>query len=169
MVFSEDETDRLDYQLMQNGSVLLFWRKAIFLDTIEALRSLDYDIRHVAFTSMEKFQDDISDALKWQQQFGYNKWSGNLDALTDGFRGEPFDAGNRAAFCIENFHQLKTEDPKLAWALLDILEHSSRDYLMFGKRLIGLIQTDDDRYSPEPLGGRKPQWNRAEWLNGNRG
>lgn len=38
-----------------------------------------------------------------------------------------------------------------------------------GERLVVLIQTNDNRYQTEKLGGRTAQWNRAEWLHSQRG
>jgi hypothetical protein len=52
--------------------------------------------------------------------------------------------------------------------VLDLLEHHSREFLLFAKRLVVLVQTDDNRFAPLPLGGRTPRWNPAEWMNKNR-
>lgn len=38
--------------------------------------------------------------------------------------------------------------------LLDIIEHQSRHYLLFSKRLIALIHTQDKGFRGEGLGGR---------------
>jgi hypothetical protein len=102
----------------------------------------------------EHFIDEMSTALKWREQFGYEPWSGGLDAFNDALRGEPFDTNDDSAICIENFHMLVADNETFARGLLDIIEHQSRHYLLFGKRLIALIHTQDKSFRCEALGGR---------------
>ena len=54
----------------------------------------------------------------------------------------------------------------LAEAVLDILSRASHCFLLNGKRLLMLVQSDDPRLSFPKLGGRLPQWNRGEWHYG---
>ena len=44
--------------------------------------------------------------------------------------------------------------PDVAWSVLDILEINSRRLLLFGRRLIVLVQSDDPEISFERVGGR---------------
>lgn len=167
-MFSEDNLDRLDWPLLQNGPVNLFWRKSLFEAAILDLEALNYRILRIRFANLEDFYRDVSAALKWKEQFGYDRWNGNLDALNDGFSGEPFDSSNDSAFCIEDFNLLVAQDRQCSEDILDIIANQSRSYLQFGKRLIGLIQTSDADFHTEKLGGSSAQWNRAEWLNSSR-
>jgi hypothetical protein len=89
--------------------------------------------------------------------------------LNDGFRGEPFDSADDSAFCIEGFDLLAAKDRRMAEVILDIIAYQSRSYLLFGKRLIGLIQTADAKYHPGKLGGCSANWNQREWLFKDRG
>lgn len=109
----------------------------------------------------------MSVALKWEQQFGY-QWQGNLDAFNDGLIDEPFSTAPDSAICVENFHRLVAEDREWARDFLDIIADNSRSYLLSGKHLICLIQTDDGNFDPGRLGGLEPQWNSREWLTKNR-
>ena len=111
----------------------------------------------------------MSDVLKWKEQFGYYPWTGNLDALNDGLRGQPFDSADNATIAIENFDALIKSEKHLSLVLLDLLERHSRNYLLFGKRLIGLIQTNNPKIHFESIGGTSAQWNRDESLDSSRG
>jgi hypothetical protein len=122
-VFSENNLDRLDWPLLQNGPVNLFWRKSVFEAAILDLEALHYRILRVRFANLEDFYRDVSIALKWNEQFGHDLWKGNLDALNDGFRGQPFESGDDSAFCIEDFHMLVAQDRELAEEILDIRHH----------------------------------------------
>ena len=163
MPFSSDDHSRADYRLMQNSSVVRFWRKQIYQDAISDLDQLGYRILQLTFKSFDQFTQDMSEALKWQDQFGHSPWGGDLDALNDGLRGEPFHSADDNAICIQDFHLLVAFDADYAWNILDILECQSRDYLMFGKRLIALVQTNDKAYAPDRVGSRLAQWNEREW------
>ena len=66
----------------------------------------------------------MSDALNWQGQFGYWPWTGNLDALTDGFREQPFGSEGRGALMLDGFHVLEQTDKDYAHIVLDIIEFS---------------------------------------------
>ena len=111
----------------------------------------------------------MSVALNWDGQFGYWPWTGNLDALTDGFREYPFGPEGRGALILDGFHVLAQTDKNYAHIVLDIIESASRDLLLHGKILIGLVQTDDNRYVCPPVGGRRVNWNRRELMDRDRG
>ncbi|MGI9383521.1 MAG: hypothetical protein ACR2PO_10230 [Methyloligellaceae bacterium] len=169
MVFKIDDEDRYDWDLLQNGAINLYFKHAVFEEAITSLEQLGYHIIRLRFDNEKQFEADMTRALKWQQQFGYSPWNGNLDALNDGFRDEPFNSADDTAFCIENFQACVAHDGYMATTLLDILARTSRNYLLFGKRLIGLIQTNDPEFDRDGLGGTTTHWNEAEWLNSARG
>lgn len=56
-----------------------------------------------------------------------------------------------------------------AEVVLDIFACASRRFLLTGRRLMTLAQSDDPRIHFERLGGASTQWNTREWLNKNRG
>lgn len=169
MVFSPQETDRYDWPLLQNGAVTLYWKIEVFESAIAHLAELDYRVLRLRFDDSLQFQHDLSVALKWREQFGYSPWNGSLDALEDGFRYEPFESTDDSAFCVKNFDALARSNQQLSFALLDMIERHSRDYLLFGKRLIGLIQTNDPEFHCEGIGATSANWNEAERLNKARG
>src|SRR5262245_13543016 len=116
MVFRPEDTSRSDWPLLQNGAITLYWRIELFEAAINSLNKLSYRVLRLRFNEPQKFMVDISEALKWRQQFGYEPWTGNLDALNDAFRYEPFDSADDSAFCIENFQAAVEHDSKWATA-----------------------------------------------------
>ena len=57
----------------------------------------------------------------------------------------------------------------VAEAMLDVFARAIRYHMLFGKRLIILVQSDDPRIHFDGLGGVSAMWNSREWLNKNRG
>lgn len=168
MFLTLDDQRRADWSLLQTGAVSLFWKKTV-LDLVERdLERLGYEVLTVRCDDAGEFHRQVSDALKWVEQFGYSPWTGNLDALNDGLRHFPFGPSKCAALRIEGFDQLWAADQPTAFAFLDMFEDASRTHLLHGCRLIGLVQTDDPEFRCDPLGGRQPQWNPAEWLDSRR-
>jgi hypothetical protein len=165
MVFQLEDTDRADWPLLQNGAVTLYWRMELFEMAVNSLAQLRYRVLRLRFNEPQQFMGDVSKALKWQQQFGRQLWMGNLDALNDAFRSEPFESADDSAFCIENFQAAVEYDPKWSTAMLDVIECTSRDYLLFGKRLLALIQTRDATYRCEGIGATSAHWNKEEASN----
>ena len=169
-MFTKADMDRADWHLLRHGAVTLFWDPSILEATKDDLRQLGYEISEVGCKSgMQHFRAELSDVLRWEEQFGYDHWNGNLDALNDGFRDYPFDNTGRSALMLVGFHGLVATDSKFAHQVLDIIESAARDYLLLGKILICLVQTDDNRYDCAPIGCRTANWNSQEWLDTNRG
>ena len=161
---------QVDLELMQYSAVTLFWRRALFDDARRALENLSYDVQLIdCEKGWASFQSQASSLLRWDEQFGYSPWNGNLDALNDGLPAYPVPANNKAVLALVGFHSLVRSDQRSSNVLLDLLEYHSRQFLLFSKRLIVLVQTDDNRFVPPLVGGRTPQWNREEWMNVNRG
>ncbi|WP_162245690.1 barstar family protein [Brevundimonas sp. Root1279] len=170
MFTSEADFERADWPLLQNGAVNLFWKPEILADARGELAGLDYEISEVSCgAEVPSFEVQLSNALKWQEQFGYEPWTGNLDALNDGLRYYPFGPSGRSALVLTGFHHLVAADSERAHVILDIIETAARDHLLNAKLLIALVQTDDPGYSCPDIGGRNASWNGREWLNANRG
>ncbi|KQW71387.1 hypothetical protein ASE17_00330 [Phenylobacterium sp. Root77] len=168
MFTTDDDKLRADWELLAHGAVTLFWRKRLFDDAKEALRALDYRLVEVLCTTSDQFTADVGFGLNWLGQFGYEPWTGNLDALNDGLRDPPFGPTGCLALCLEGFHQLIAENPTLANGVLDVIEYQSRNQLLIGRRLLALVQTNDGSFHAAALGARGATWNQAEWLNSSR-
>jgi Barstar (barnase inhibitor) len=163
-MFTEaDCQGRPDWPLLQNGAVNLFRDSEILARARADLASLGYELAEISCRgSRSSFERQFSDLLRWEDQFGYAPWSGNLNALNDGMRDYPFGASERSALVIDGFHLLASEDAAYAHGLLDILESAARDHLLFGRMLVALIQTDDRSYYAPGLGARCASWNSRE-------
>ena len=160
-----DYEERADWELIAEGAVTLFWRKPQFEKCKNDLRLLDYRMVEIVCTNRKEFAGDLGSGLGWKEQFGYEPWDGNLNALNDGLRYPPFGSTGCLALCFERFDRLVAESPQLADGILDVVELQSRNQLLKGRRLLAIVQTNDGSFSTQNLGGRQARWNRAEWLN----
>ncbi|HRD45071.1 MAG TPA: hypothetical protein PLF78_01160, partial [Caulobacter sp.] len=99
-MFKDPNHNRTDWRLLQNGAVNLFRQAAYLEESKRELTSLGYETIDLAFSNLDQFKHDLSIALKWEEQFGYAPWDGNLDALNDGLRWFSNEGPERVALCI---------------------------------------------------------------------
>ncbi len=159
----------VDWPLLQNGAVNLFKNLTYFVETQTDLKTAGYQVGYVDCRSgIKSFRSQLSDVLNWSEQFGYDEWSGNFNALNDALYTYPFGESGKSVLAFEAFDQIVNEDADFAFGILDAIEYSSRNHLLFSRRLIALVQTNDPRYSCEKIGGRSANWNPKEWLHADR-
>jgi hypothetical protein len=169
-MFTDADMDRADWRLLQEGAVSLFWKPQVLDATKDDLKQLGYEILDIECGhGVEHFRAQVSLALRWEEQFGYSPWTGNLDALNDALREYPAPASGRSALALLGFHALAAVDGDFAFRTLDLIECAARRRLLLGDLLVCLVQTNDNRFTCPPLGGRAPSWNPREWLNSDRG
>jgi len=63
----------------------------------------------------------------------------------------------------------ENEEQSTAGAVLGIFANAVRYHMLFGRRLLILVQSDDPWIVFGRLGGTAASWNRREWLNKSRG
>lgn len=166
---TEEERRRADFDLLRDAVVSLYWRGETFEDAKRDLRALDYRLFDIPAEDRDGLIAELSAALRWQDLFGYEPWSGNLDALADAFYAVDFPAGEQVAFCIKGFHSLVLRDSRFALGLLDVISRGARTQLLHGRRVLALVQTDDAEFNTDDLGGMPARWNDREWFNADRG
>jgi RNAse (barnase) inhibitor barstar len=157
--------ERLDWRLLQNGAVSLYCRHDVLDADLDWLwkhgyrvaeldgRWSDADAMHAAFAKTLSFPDY------------YGK---NLDALNDCISDLDVQDGG-LVLVFRRFDAFASRHRAVAQAVLDILAHNARRFLLFGRRLIVLVQSDDPKISFEPIGATAVGWNPKEWSHKDRG
>ncbi len=167
--FSENDTVRLDWYLLQDGAVTLYWRRELFDRDVSWLQDHGYAVHVVDCAEIAEFRAQMTRILRFKENYGYEPWTGNLDALNDAFRDLDFGSQTGIAFCFSRIDLLTAADRHTAQGMLSMIEWHSRDCLLFGDRLLAIAQSDDAAIHFDPIGARSAMWNREEWLNANRG
>jgi hypothetical protein len=168
----EHDANRLDFGLMLNSAVTLFWRRQLFAEAVDWMRQHGYTMVQLdasTWTTDNDLHTAIAAALDFPDYYGRN-----LDALNDCMRdvvdyayGTTQEAtGLLLAFA--GYDAFAQRRPRTAQAVLDILASQARCAMLTGHRMLCLVQSNDPRVTFEPVGASPVQWNSAEWLDSRR-
>jgi hypothetical protein len=163
----EKELQRLDLSLLQNSPIALYYRPGLLHEDLSRLRSEGYTTDEFDCSNWHteaEFHTEVAVRLAFPGYYG-----GNLDAFHDCIGDvEISDSGGRA-FVLHRVDSFARCELQVAQHILDILASASWRYLLFGRRLLTLVQSDDPRIQFEPVGAHPALWNPREQIEKNRG
>lgn len=167
-VFQNEPKDfqRLDWALLQNGAITLYLRAEFLAEDAEWLKSQHYRIDSFdcsVWNSEADMHEALTSGLEFPDYYGRN-----LDALNDCISDLEIPEESGRVLIFNRYDTFAAKYPRAAWVVLDIIENNSRLLLLFGRRLLALVQSDDPKISFESVGSRPVMWNRREWLNKSR-
>lgn len=156
---------RLDWRLLQNGPVALYLRQTILDDDRAWLVEHGYRIYQLDATAwdVELFHRDVKSTLGFADYYGRN-----LDAFNDSLSDLDVPDEGGAVLEFQHFDTFARREPSLAHAILDIIATNARVFLLTGRRLLALVQTDDPKLSFDLVGASHATWNPREWLDEHR-
>jgi hypothetical protein len=159
------EQNALDWRILQNGPVALFHKAAVLDEAIAWFTRRGYTVA-TADCGSDPSKQGVLDAITGALGFPAGA---NLDGFDDYcWQLEVPDEGG-FALALLHYDRVVSADRQLAETLLDILARSAWHKLLFGRRLICLVQSDSPSLTFGPVGGRAPTWNPREWFNKDRG
>lgn len=153
------------YFLIRDSSVTLYWRTGVLDATVRELRDGGYLIVDVDASGWTVATDvrELGSAL------GFPGFKGaSLDALHDHLRDvathdhgtDPQATGT--VLVVRGYDHFARHCAHPAQAVLDSFAHAAHLALLFGHRMICLVQSDDPDIHFDAIGSRGPRWNAAE-------
>lgn len=161
------EVERLDWRLLERGAVALYYKGSVLSQDLAWLRHQRYVVHELDAAQWQEpahFHDAVRGTLGFPVYYGKNlaSWIECVAELA-----VPDDGG--MALVFRRFDAFAKAQPQLAQTILDSLETTSRRFLLTGRRLIALVQSDDPRIRFERVGAMPVTWNPREWLDSDRG
>ena len=92
----------------------------------------------------------------------------NLDALNDCLSDLEIPEDSGWVLVLRRYDHFSERNPEVAWTVLDIVQRNSHIFLLFGRRLLALIQSNDPQIHFQPIGAFPVWWNWKEWLTADR-
>ncbi len=169
-VFRDDDPSawqRLDLRLLQNGPIAMYWKPAILVEDLGWFAANHYAIDRLdcsTWADRELAHTALATAFKFPDYYGRN-----LDALNDCMSDLEVPEEGGRVIALEHFDVPAKALGDFAYVLLDIIASIAHGKLLFGRRLIALVQSDDPALGFPPVGAHAVGWNPREWLNKARG
>jgi RNAse (barnase) inhibitor barstar len=147
-----DDARRLDFELLRESPVTLYRSREVLAEHVAWLRGHGYVVHEIecsGWSSEADFHDAASRTLGFPDYYGRN-----LDAFNDCLCGIEVPEHGGTVLVFLAFDVLHRLSPERAWHILDIVARWSRFFLLTGRRLMALIQTEDPGLRIEPVGAR---------------
>ena len=164
----------MDFRLVRDGFVTMFWQTSLLDDSLNRLRSRGYRVVEFdagSWSSDAEMYEDVA------SQFGFPDYFGrNIDALNDcmsdvawGSYGWDAAADTGLVIALRALDAFAERDRRTAQTMLDIVATRARSAILIGYRIICLVQSNDPRLAFDPVGATPVVWNDAEQLDARRG
>lgn len=161
------EVERLDWKLLERGAVALYHKSSVLSQDLGWFRQQNYTIHEldaVGWATPADFHGDVQRVLSFPSYYTKNLASW-IDCLAE--LNVPDETG--MALVFRRYDSFARSQPQMAQTILDSIETSSRRFLLTGRRLLALVQSDDPRIRFERVGAVPVTWNPREWLDSDRG
>jgi hypothetical protein len=159
----------VDYWLLQDSPVTLVWSATVLAELTAWLTRHGYTVVSVdtsGWTSHRDLHRDIAAALDFPDYYGRN-FNALDDCLFDVAHGayglDPTATG--LVLVLERYDRFSAIDAESAHALLDYFAQRARLALLFGHRMICLVQSDNPRQRFPDVGATEVRWNQREWAD----
>ena len=159
--------ERLDTQLLQSSAVTLYYKNSLLAQDIACLQQFGYRAYTLDAAMWKSASDFHADAKRVLDFPDY--YSANLASWIDCLAELAIPEAGGAVIQFRHFDAFARADAQFAHTLLDSIESASRRFLLSGRRLLALVQSDDPRIRFERIGAVPVNWNPREWLDADRG
>lgn len=168
-VFRDDPSawQQLDLRMLQNGPISMYFRTTVLTEDLAWFSANGYRIDRLdcsRWGTESVAHDDLCRVLSFPEYYGRN-----LNAFKDclGEIEVPDEGGRVLVF--ERFDAAVTAMPEFCHAVLDVIATQSRYKMLFGRRLLAFVQSDDPHLAFPAVGACSVAWNPRESLNTVRG
>ncbi|OWK35457.1 hypothetical protein FRUB_08020 [Fimbriiglobus ruber] len=158
--------ERFDWEMLRSGPVTLFRKPAVLAESVTWLERHDYT---VAQADCENCRSEEEVLWAIGGALAFYRWPcPGLDGFNDDCRYIKVPTKGGFAVVLHRFDAVAVAFPEFARHVLDILARESWYNLLFGRRLICMVRSEDLWIQFGPVGGCEPRWNWREWSNADR-
>lgn len=154
-----------DLEILRIGPVCKYYKNSILDGDVNWFIENRFDVYDLNVKNWNK--NNMHKEIKSNLNFP-DYYAENLSAFNDCL-GDMMNLRYKGVVIVlRGFDEFSNNARTLAEAIIDIIAQASRVWLLQGQKLIALVQSNDPNLELPKLGGMKPNWNSAEWLNDDR-
>ncbi|MEI8084324.1 MAG: barstar family protein [Actinomycetes bacterium] len=165
--------NELDFRLVSDSFVTLFWSRSVLKDTTEWLLDHGYLVVWIDTSGWRDDADmhrDFADGMEFPKHYdesfdGLNDCLGDVVAYEYG--SDPEATG--LVLVLLGYDGFLGASPESSRTLLDIFARQAREGALIGHRMMCLVQSDDPYLEIGTIGASPVWWNDAEWHSTKRG
>jgi hypothetical protein len=169
---SPEDWQRLDWEILRDGGIALYWRPEYLAEDVRWLASQNYRVSEFDCTHWNNESEMFSNIGR---ELAFSECR-NFAALDDDLSDLPIREEGGMVLVFRNFHAYATGPGSVslpsggngAEVLLDVMARASHFHLLNGKRFVTLVQTVNPDYRVQGLGCVSATWNHREWLDAKR-
>jgi RNAse (barnase) inhibitor barstar len=164
MNLKEEKIER-DIEILKDGPISKYFKNRILDEDIIWFSNNNFEVIEMNSRNWNKknAHQKLKTALNFPDYYGEN-----LNAFSDCLSDMYNKRYKGLILVFRHYDDFVESDRSFAEGVLDIIAGKSRNWLLTGQKLIGLVQSDNPHIEFPELGGISPSWNSAEWLNENR-
>lgn len=150
--------DRLDWKIFQNGWSSLYHKTEILEKDLDWFTNAGFRVIIIdcsAWSSHSAMHDDLQKTLSFPDFYGRN-----FDALNDCLADIKIP-GEGLVVVLQSFDRLEKET---AHNIVDIFAQKSRYHMLFGRKLLLLLQVTQPAFQLPAVGACPVFWNGAEFF-----
>lgn len=164
---NEETRNRLDFVTLRDGGVALYHSDAVLSDDLKSFRQLGYTVVEfdgADWRSPNALFGSFAVALRFPSYFGYN-----FDAFNECLSEDSQVPEQGLVIVIRRVDwTVRNLGHDLVQVVVDLLSLASHEQLLYGRRLMCLLQSTNPRIEFGVVGGRPVGWNSREFLYSSR-
>jgi hypothetical protein len=154
------QQSRLDWYLMNFGPIALFHKAEVLADTIVWLEQHDYTVAQAECAACAS-EEQVLWAIGLALGFPHRPYP-SLDGFADDCHHLEAPEEGGLTVVLRRFEVVHSRFPEFARQILDIFAWAVWNNLLYGRRLLCLVQSEGPRIQLGRVGGREPWWNPRE-------
>lgn len=162
---SYDGDENLDWSIVRDGPIVKYFSSEILEKHINELDTMRYQIIDISTYNWTKENTlkKLGESFTFPEYYGENITSFK-DCLDDMFDKKY----NGLVIVLRHFNRFYSKEQDFSKDILNTIARVSWTWLLAGKKIITMIQSDDPDFEIHNIGGFEPSWNGWEWLNSSR-
>ncbi|WP_444936247.1 barstar family protein [Microbulbifer sp. JMSA004] len=157
---------KLDLKTLAYGPVAKYFDLALFEKDISWYEDAGYKVYFLdgeKWYTMESFHSDCHEVFSFPSYYGRN-WGAFDDVISEIERGSQGDV----LVCVRNFDSWSKRDISNSQVFLEIMSDQTYSYLVYGRKFVTLIHSNDPNLSIREVGAKSVHWNQKEWNESDR-